>query len=413
MGREQNKHRMDRYFSAHPGHLIVCGGARLIRRTSLHALTNCRIHTASECLQDHAVLIEGRYIADIVAAGKIPASAILHDLAGGHLAPGFIDVQVNGGGGVMFNAKPTARTIAQIAKAHRRFGTVGFLPTLISDSRERIALAIGAVEEALASAMPGVLGIHLEGPNINPRRGGMHEQRHIAALHGDDIARLSALEGAKIVTLAPECTASGMIGQLTASGIRVSAGHSDATAEQIDAAAEEGLAGITHLFNAMSQFTGREPGVAGAALANSALWCGIIADGIHVHGKSIAAAWRAKRPGKLFLVTDAMAPVGAQMDSFESAGQTITVRDGCCRTPDGRLAGSTLDMASAVRNCVRHSNIPLDEALRMASTFPAEFLQLDNTLGRIEAGCNASLVWLDRDLSVRATWIDGKQEHYE
>ena len=379
----------------------------------MHALTNCHIHTGLNSLEGHAVLIEGRHIVDIVVAGNIPADATVMDLEGGHLAPGFIDVQVNGGGGVMFNDDPSVQTIARIAKAHRRFGTVGLLPTLISNRSERISQAIDAVGTALAEDVPGVLGIHLEGPNINPERRGMHESRHIAALHADDIARLSALQAARIVTLAPECAAPGVIAQLAASGVRVCAGHSAATAEQVDAAAGEGLVGITHLYNAMSQLIGREPGMVGAALAHPELWCGIIVDGFHVHDRSVAAAWRAKRPGKLILVSDAMAPVGAKMDSFESAGETISVQGGCCRTPDGRLAGSALDMASAVRNCVRDISIPLNEALRMAATYPAEFLQQDQSLGKIEAGFDASLVWLDKELSVRATWINGDLEQYE
>ena len=378
----------------------------------MYALTNCRIHTASTCLEGHAVLIDGRHIADIVEAANIPDGTASHDLEGGHLAPGFIDVQLNGGGGVMFNAAPTAQTIATMARAHRRFGTVGFLPTLLTDDRERIGEAIDAVDDALAAGTPGLLGIHLEGPTINPERRGMHQSRHIAQLQAEDITRLVALPAVKVVTLAPECAPRGLIAQLTAAGIRVSAGHTEATAEQIDAAAKEGLAGVTHLFNAMRQFTGREPGTVGAALADPNLWCGIIADGVHVHEKSIYAAWRAKRD-KLYLVTDAVAPVGTNMEAFEYGGETIEVRDGACVMADGRLAGSTLDMARAVKNCVRNVSIPLDEALRMASAYPADFLQLGASLGWIEAGFDASLVWLDNDLAVRATWIEGQYEQYD
>ena len=377
----------------------------------MDALTNCIIHTPSGRLEAHAVLIEGRLIAGIVDAANIPAGTPVQDLAGGHLAPGFIDVQVNGGGGVMFNAAPTSETIAAMASAHRRFGTVGFLPTLITDDRARVAQAIDAVSEALAAATPGLLGIHLEGPLINPARKGMHQGGHIGMLEAEDVARLAALPAARLVTLAPECAPPGLIAQLTAAGIRISAGHTEATAEQIKAAHSEGLTGITHLFNAMSQFTGRAPGAVGAALANDDLWCGIIADGVHVHATSILAAWRAKRD-KLFLVTDAMAPVGTDMTRFEQAGEEITVRDGSCFLADGRLAGSTLDMAGAVRHCVDNVSIPLDAALAMASAHPAEFLGLDSTLGKIDAGYAASLVWLDDDLAVKATWIDGQYEYH-
>lgn len=379
----------------------------------MHALTNCRIYTGSACLEGHAVLIDGRRINAIVGVGDIPAGARVLDLQSGYLAPGFIDAQVNGGGGLMFNDAPSVETIARIAKAHRRFGTTGLLPTLITDSRAHIADAIDAVAVALAEGVPGVLGIHLEGPNISSECSGIHEKRHISNLHEENISRLGALEATRIVTLAPECAAPSLITQLVAKGVRVSAGHTAATAEQIDTAAEEGLSGITHLFNAMSQFNSREPGVVGAALAHPDLWCSIIVDGFHAHDQSVAAAWRAKRPGKLFLVSDAMASVGANMDSFVAAGKKISIKNGCCRTADGRLAGSTLDMARAVRNCVTRISIPLDEALRMAATYPAEYLQLDGMLGKIKAGFNANLVWLDKELNVRATWIDGDMEYHE
>ena len=311
----------------------------------------------------------------------------------------------------MFNTAPTVESIVSMARAHRRFGTVGFLPTLITDDRTHILQAIDAVCEALAAATPGVLGIHLEGPTINPERKGMHGAGHIGTLDAEIIARLGALPGARVVTLAPECAPPGLIAQLTAVGIHVSAGHTQATAEQIAAAQQDGLLGVTHLFNAMSQFTGRAPGTVGAALANADLWCGIIADGVHVHETSILAAWRAKQD-KLFLVTDAMAPVGTEMAAFEYRGEKVTVRDGSCFLANGCLAGSTLDMASAVRNCVRNVLIPLEAALRMASTHPAEFLGLGDSLGKIATGYDASLVWLDDDLMVKATWVKGHYEYH-
>ena len=377
----------------------------------MYALTNCFLHNASKRLEAPAVLIEGRHIVDIVEAPDIPSHVPRHDLAGGHLAPGFIDIQVNGGDGVMFNTAPTAETIARIARAHRRFGTVGFLPTLITDDRANIIQAIDAVCGALLAATPGLLGIHLEGPIINPERKGMHDAGRVGVLDAEIITRLSNVPGARIVTLAPECAPPGLIAQLTAAGISVSAGHTQATAEQISAAQQDGLLGVTHLFNAMSQLSGRAPGTVGAALSNSDLWCGIIADGVHVHETSILTAWRAKQD-KLFLVTDAMAPVGTDMTTFDYGGESISVRDGSCFLPDGRLAGSTLNMARAVRNCVHNISIPLEAALRMASTNPAEFLGLGESLGKIAAGYDANLVWLDGDLMVKATSVHGQYEYH-
>ena len=377
----------------------------------MYALTNCILHNASKRLEAPAVLIEGRHIADIVEAPDIPSDVPRHDLEGGHLAPGFIDIQVNGGDGVMFNTAPTAETIVRMARAHRRFGTVGFLPTLITDDRAHIIQAIDTVCGALSAKTPGLLGIHLEGPLINPERKGMHDPGRIRALDPEIITRLGAVPGARVVTLAPECAPPGLIAELTAAGISVSAGHTQATAEQIAAAQQDGLLGITHLFNAMSQFSGRAPGTVGAALANNDLWCGIIADGVHVHETSILAAWRAKQD-KLLLVTDAMAPVGTDMATFDYGGELVSVRNGSCFLTDGRLAGSTLDMASAVRNCVHNVSIPLEAALRMASTNPAEFLGLGKSLGKIAAGYDANLVWLDGDLMVKATSVHGQYEYH-
>jgi len=378
----------------------------------LFALTNCRIHTSTDCLLEHAVLIDGKQIAGIVNDREIPTNAQRHDLAGGHLAPGFIDIQVNGGGGVMFNDVPDVDAIARIGTAHRRFGTVGFLPTLITGSRDTVGAALRAVEEGLAAGVPGLLGLHLEGPTINPARSGMHPKTKIGTLADPEITQLTELSAARIVTLAPECTPPGLIAGLNAAGVKVLAGHTEATAEEIASAKVEGLDGVTHLFNAMSSFSGRAPGTVGAALADDDLWCSIIADGVHVHEVSIRAAWYAKRE-KLFLVTDAMAPVGTEMTEFEQDGQRISVRDDSCFLADGRLAGTILDMARAVRHCVDPVALPLDEALRMASTYPAAFLGLSARLGRIKTGYDASLVWLDKDLEVKAVWIEGDQQLYD
>ncbi len=378
----------------------------------MFALTNCRIHTSSDCLEDYAVLIDGKKIDRIVAVTEVPNNVPKRDLEGGHLAPGFIDIQVNGGGGVMFDDTPNLEGIARIGSAHRRFGTVGFLPTLITGPRETVGAAIRAVEEGLAAGVPGLLGLHLEGPAINPARRGMHPESMIDALAEADIARIASLPALRVVTLAPECVPPGLISKLSALGVKVLAGHTEATAGEITDAKVEGLDGVTHLFNAMSGFSGRAPGTIGAALADDDLWCGIIADGVHVHAASIRAAWHAKRE-KLFLVTDAMAPVGIEMTEFEQNGQRIVVRDNACFLGDGRLAGSTLDMASAVRHCSGPIALPLDEALRMASTYPAEFLGLNARLGRIKIGYDASLVWLDKGLEVKAVWIEGEEYLYD
>jgi N-acetylglucosamine-6-phosphate deacetylase len=385
--------------------------ATLYRETGLDALHNATIHTGDTILTRHAVLIDRDRIAAIVPIGAIPDGAVRHDLGGGILTPGFIDLQVNGGGGVLFNDRPDIDTLRVIAKAHRRFGTTGFLPTLITDGHPIMERALAAVRQALAEPVPGVLGIHWEGPHLNPDRKGVHDPAHMTAPTDADIDFLAGLgsDGCTLVTLAPERTTAARIGALTAQGVRVAAGHTAATYDRMCSALLDGVTGFTHLFNAMSPLTSREPGVVGAALDDPESWAGIIVDGHHVHDGAIRIAWKAK-PRRLFLVTDAMSPVGTDRADFTLQGRRILVTEGRCVTEDGTLAGSILDMASAVRNCVHRIGIPLDEALRMASTYPAEFIGLGDRLGHIAPGFRADLVLLDEQLQVRCTWIDGSAE---
>lgn len=380
---------------------------------SLKALVNATLHTGDSVLEGAALLIDGPTIAAIVEQDAIPSEAEVTDLGGGILAPGFIDLQVNGGGGALFNDRPDVPTLQRIAEAHRRFGTTGLLPTLITDSAEKRAAAVAAVRAAMAEGVPGILGIHLEGPHIAAERRGVHDARFIAAPDADDLALLGGLTGLPaLVTLAPEAVPPEQIRRLAAAGLRVAAGHSAATWAQAKAGFAAGITGITHLFNAMSPLGSREPGVVGAALEDDSVWCGIIVDGHHVHDASVRLAWKAKARGRLFLVTDAMPPVGAPQvhpaGGFQLYGQDIRVEGGRCVTADGTLAGSALDMATAVRNAVERIGIPLDEALRMASAYPADFMGMAARRGRIRPGLAADLVHLNERLAVRATWIGGK-----
>ena len=375
----------------------------------MEALVGARLHTSEGLVPGRALLLADGTIRDIVADDAIPASARATRLAGGTLAAGFIDLQVNGGGGVMFNDAPTAATIAAIGRAHRAFGTTGFLATFISGARADMARAVAAVREAMDSGEPGVLGIHFEGPHINPARRGAHDARAIRPVAEGDIDLLASLAtGRTLVTLAPECVTPADIVALAARGVIVAAGHSEADADTMDTAMAHGLTGVTHLFNAMGPLGHREPGAAGAALTRDRLACGIITDGVHVHWDVLRLAWRAKPRGTLFLVTDAMAPVGAPDAGVLRIGnETVRTVGGCLRLADGRLAGSLLDMGQAVRNCVMHASIPLADALAMAAAYPADFLGLDESRGRLAPGLRADLVWLDDDLRVRATWIGG------
>jgi N-acetylglucosamine-6-phosphate deacetylase len=354
------------------------------------------------------VLIERGRIAAVLPAEDCPRDAERIDLDG-DLLPGFIDLQVNGGGGILFNDLPTVEGIAAIAEAHRRFGTTGFLPTLISDDLDVVARAIAAVDEAIAKEMPGILGIHIEGPFLNPARSGIHDSSKFRALDDDSIDLLcSAKRGRTLVTLAPERAPPGAVRALADRGIIVAAGHSDATTEEIEAALEQGLAGFTHLYNAMSQLGSRAPGVVGAALADRDSWCSIIVDGHHVHPVALQVALAAKGADKLVLVTDAMPNVGSSGGSFTVGGTTITAHDGRLAGPDGTLAGSDLDMNRAVLNAERLLGIDFATAVRMASQSPARALGVEKERGAIRTGLAADLVLVDAERQVVETWIAGE-----
>jgi N-acetylglucosamine-6-phosphate deacetylase len=375
------------------------------------ALTNGRILTDAGLVEGKAVLIEnGRIEAVVDASSRRGGQALqTYDLAGNTLLPGFIDTQVNGGGGVLFNDDPSVDSIVEIGRAHRRFGTTGFLPTLISDDLHVVSSAVHAVQAAIEAGVPGVLGIHIEGPFLNAERKGVHDETKLRWLDEDALGLLTSLKGGKtLVTLAPERTTPQIIRKLADAGIIVSAGHTNATYPQIRAALDHGLTGFTHLFNAMSQLTGREPGAVGAALEDANSWCGIIVDGHHVHPAVLRVAIRSKRRDRFMLVTDAMPSVGAPNKSFNLQGRPISVADNMCVDEDGRLAGSDIDMATAVRNAPEMLGIDLAQSARMASEYPAQFLGLDRDLGRIAPGYRANLVVVDCDVRVLETWIDGQ-----
>ncbi|MGE7137781.1 N-acetylglucosamine-6-phosphate deacetylase [Luteibacter sp. NPDC031894] len=377
------------------------------------ALVNGRVLTDNGFQGGFAVLVDGGTITGLaLPSDPRVRAAERHDLGGRTLLPGFIDCQVNGGGGVLFNDAPTVDTIRRIGEAHARFGTTGFLPTLISDDADVMVQAIDAVNAAVEQGVPGVLGIHLEGPFIAPERKGVHDPAKFRIAGADDIALVARRHGGvTLLTLAPERTSPEVLAQLVASGVIVAAGHTAADYDTTRNALATGVRGFTHLFNAMTPFTSREPGVVGAALEDAASWCGLIVDGHHVHPASLRVAIAAKAREKMMLVTDAMPPVGSDNPSFVLKGETITVHDGACKTADGTIAGSALDMATAVRNTVHMVGVPYDEAARMASTYPAAFLGLGATHGHIAAGYRADFVVVDDTQHVIETWIGGSKVH--
>ncbi|WP_226467665.1 N-acetylglucosamine-6-phosphate deacetylase [Luteimonas panaciterrae] len=375
----------------------------------LDALVNGRVLADEEIRDGLAVLVEGSRIVAVVREDDARLrDAERHDLQGGTLLPGFIDAQVNGGGGVLFNNAPDVDAIRRIGAAHRRFGTTGFLPTLISDDLEVMRKAIAATKDAIAQGVPGVLGIHLEGPYLAPARKGTHDVGKFRVPDAEELAAVTALdEGITLITLAPEQVPVASIRALVERGAIVAAGHTAGSYDEIRAGLEAGVSGFTHLYNAMSPLQGREPGAVGAAMEDRDSWCGVIVDGVHVHPASLRVALAAKPRGKIFLVTDAMPPVGANDPSYELYGEVITVKDGVVRNAAGSLAGSALDMATAVRNAVDMLGLSLAEAARMASTYPAQFLGLGETHGRIAAGYHADLVLFDDSMQVVRTWIGG------
>ena len=377
----------------------------------LEALVNGRVLLDEGLVSDCVVLIdEGRIIATTNPDDPRCTTATTRDLEGGLLLPGFIDAQVNGGGGVLFNDDPSIETIRTIAAAHRRFGTTSLLPTLISDELPVVAAAIESIRGAIAANVPGVIGIHIEGPYLNEARKGTHDASRFRVLDSDALALLASLDnGRTLVTLAPEMTTPEMIASLVASGVVVSAGHTNATYAEVDSALRHGLTGFTHLFNAMSPLTSREPGAVGAALHDQHSWCGIIVDGHHVSPVTLQIALRCKGFERFMLVTDAMSNVGTDQTSFMLQGKKIIVRDGKCVDEQGTLSGSTLDMASAVRNAITMLGIDLGQAVRMASTNPARFLGMGHDIGRIAPGYRANLVLADDTLNVLDTWIDGRR----
>jgi N-acetylglucosamine-6-phosphate deacetylase len=372
---------------------------------TLHSFTNGHVVTPLGTLSAATISVEEAVITAI--APEAGADAI--DLDGGWVMPGFIDTQVNGGGGVLFNDTPTVDGIAAIAAAHARYGSTATMPTLISDSPDVIARGLDAVDAAIDAGVPGVVGIHVEGPVINVARKGIHDPARFRPLDDDLLALLTApRRGRVMVTLAPERVTTDQIATLVAAGVRVCLGHTDADYATATAAFAAGATGVTHLFNAMSPLVHRAPGVVGAALDDDSAWCGIIVDGFHVDDAALRIALRARPVDRFMLVSDAMPCVGAATKDFVLQGKSIHVEDGRCVGADGTLAGSDLDMAGAVRGAVTRLGLTPEQAAGLASTSPAAFLGLSDERGTLAAGKRADWAILTRDLYPVSTWIGAR-----
>ena len=353
------------------------------------------------------VVEEGRVAAVVSGDPALPAEATVLETP--ILAPGFVDLQINGAADVLFNDAPTPEAVAAIAAGARKGGAAHVLPTFITAGGQAYLAAMDAVRTAIDRGVPGVLGVHLEGPFLSPRRPGIHEALAIRPIAPDDLERLTAdRAGIGLLTLAPEEQPAGTIARLAAAGWTVFAGHSEATHEAMSLAAGEGLRGVTHLFNAMRQIAPREPGVAGSALDDERLFAGIIADGHHVHPANLRLAAACLGADRLCLVTDAMPTLGGAKTSFTLAGKQIRLHDGRLTDADGTLAGAHLSMIDAVRTMMHHADLSLADALRMASATPAKALGLDHELGRIAHGYRAGMTLLDDGLDVQGVVVDGR-----
>jgi len=374
------------------------------------AFSHGRIVTAQGVASGQSVLCKDGRILALVADDTVPSDAMRIGLDGNILMPGFIDVQVNGGGGVLFNDEPTVEGLRTIAKAHAAFGTTGLMPTIISTDLTTIGRAIAAVDEAVSQGVPGILGIHIEGPYLSPKRRGIHNPIAFPLLDDEAVGVLSSLRhGKTMVTLAPDAVLLTAVERLVEAGVIVCIGHSDASYDATMSVLNAGARGFTHLFNAMSPLQTRAPGVVGAALDDGRSWCGIIADGHHVHPAVLRVAYACRGPDKLMLVTDAMPPVGSSHQSFLLQGRTIRAKNGICLGPDGTLAGSATDMATAVR--MANDFLGLTDFVataKLSSSNAADFLMLSGEIGTIAAGARADFVLVDSALAMRAVFIGGK-----
>lgn len=373
-------------------------------------VTGARIFDGHETHDGKVLVIEDGKVAGLVAGVDAPAAETEIAAEGRLVVPGFVDLQVNGGGGVLLNNDPSVHGLATICAAHAKFGTTALLPTLITDGPDVVHAAVAAGRDAIAAKVPGFLGLHLEGPHLALSRKGTHDPALIRPMNAADLAFLvenAGRFGCAMITVAPENVTREQVSALAKAGYTVSLGHTDVSCADAATYLDAGAKMVTHLYNAMSPLKHREPGLVGAVLSDGRISCGMIADGYHVDPVAMGIALRAKTgPGRIFLVTDAMSPTGTDEKTFELNGRTIYRRDGRLTLADGTLAGADTDMLACVRNVMSMLGVPRDEALRMASLYPAEAIGAPSK-GRLAAGSDADFVVLTDDLDLVSTHIGG------
>ena len=373
------------------------------------ALIGAQLFSGKEFFDNRALLIDGENIIDVINEHDIPNNFEIQKLNGGILSPGFIDLQVNGGGGKLFNNSPDKESLNAIIEAHQHFGTTSIMPTVISDSLNVLKRCATTISEEIESNK-SLLGVHIEGPFFNVKYRGVHQKQYINTINSDYLNLFENLKDFPVMlTLAPECISTKQLKHLKSLGFKILAGHTDASYDQLEEAIKYGLDGFTHLFNAMGQISAREPGVVGSALTFDNATASIIVDLHHVHPSLIQMAYKQKPQGKLFFVSDSMATIHHGEPSFELYDEIVSESKGRIINSEGKLAGSSITQIDAIKNAYQSCNIPLNEALAMASRYPAEYLGVANYLGSLKSGYRADLTHFGLDFQVQNVWIAGKQ----
>ena len=372
------------------------------------AITGAKIFSDHKLLDNKALLIDGENIIGIVAKNDIPDNIKIQQLNGGILSPGFIDLQVNGGGGKLFNNSPDKESLDEIIKAHQHFGTTSIMPTVISDSLNVLQRCTSTISNEINNNK-SLLGVHIEGPFFNVKYRGVHQKQYINTINNDYLNLFESLQGFPVMlTLAPECISIKQLKHLKSLGFKILAGHTDASYDQLEEAIKYGLDGFTHLFNAMGQISAREPGVVGSALNFNNTAASIIVDLHHVHPSLIEMSYKQKPKGKLFFVSDSMATINHGEPSFELYDEVVSESNGRLINSEGKLAGSSITQIDAIKNAYTSCNIPLSDAIAMATSYPAEYLGVDDYLGSLKANYRADLAHFDIDFNVKNVWVAGK-----
>ena len=372
------------------------------------AITGAKIFSDHKLLDNKALLIDGENIIGIVAKNDIPDNIKIKQLNGGILSPGFIDLQVNGGGGKLFNNSPDKESLDEIIKSHQHFGTTSIMPTVISDSLNVLKRCTSTISNEINNNK-SLLGVHIEGPFFNVKYRGVHQKQYINTINNDYLNLFESLQGFPVMlTLAPECISIKEVKHLKSLGFKILAGHTDASYDQLEEAIKYGLDGFTHLFNAMGQISAREPGVVGSALNFSNTSASIIVDLHHVHPSLIEMSYKQKPKGKLFFVSDSMATINHGEPSFELYDEVVSESNGRLINSEGKLAGSSITQIDAIKNAYTSCNIPLNDAIAMATNYPAEYLGVSDYLGSLKANYRADLAHFDIDFNVKNVWVAGK-----